>query len=297
MDAYLRMASLSPWVPCPDVVARRMLDVAQADGATVHYDLGCGDGRVNFHALDTYAVRRTTGIDIDPSMVRRADDRLGRRHPRPANVEFVAADLLDDAQASDLWTRMGSSDSSPGDTVITCYFVEEALQKIRPLLERHCGGSRSRQQEVGGRIRVVTCGYEMWGWDAKWSEVVLGLPIFLYELRGGDDDEEGEEDVPPPSIEDLKAAAMADSNNEVIEAAARAAEVDGGGWKSGAAEDQYSEPETFDYMFDPNERVNGAWDTFDEADELMRLMRQQEEEEEEAKAEEAKRVNGTNKKK
>ena len=282
MDAYLRMASLSPWVPCPDVVARRMLDVAQADDATVHYDLGCGDGRVNFHALDTYAVRHTTGIDIDPSMVRRADDRLGRRHPRPANVEFVAADLLDDAQASDLWTRMGSSDSSPGDTVITCYFVEEALQKIRPLLERHCGGSRSRRQD-GGRIRVVTCGYEMRGWDAKWSEVVLGLPIFLYELRGGDGDEEGEEDVPPPSIEDLKAAAMADSDNEVIEAAARAAEVDGGGWKSGAAEDQYSEPETFDYMFDPNERVNGGWDTFDEADELMR----QQEEEEEAKAEEA----------
>ena len=102
----------------------------------------------------------------------------------------------------------------------------------------------------------------------------------------GDDDEK-EDDVPPPSVEDLKAAAMADSDNEVIEAAARAAEVDGGGWKSGAAEDQYSEPETFDYMFDPNERVNGAWDTFDEADELMR----QQEEEEEAKAEEAERTN------
>ena len=83
---------------------------------------------------------------------------------------------------------------------------------------------------------------------------------------------------------------MADSNNEVIEAAARAAEVDGGGWKSGAAEDQYSEPETFDYMFDPNERVNGAWDTFDEADELMR-QQEEEEEEEEAKAEEAERAN------
>jgi len=264
MDEYLRMASLSPWVPCPDVVARRMLDVGKAGANVVHYDLGCGDGRLNFHALDTYNVKSTTGIDIDPNLIRRADDRLARRHPRPANVEFLTSDLLD---APELWKQMGSDPN----TVITCYFVEEALQKIQPLLERHCG-SRG--------IRVVTCGYEMKGWHAKWSEVVLGLPIFLYVLR--------DEEETPPSIEELKAAAMTDSN-EVIEAAARAAEIDGGGWKSGAAEDQYAEPEKFDYMFDPNEREDGGWDTFDEADEWVRQQ------EEEAKAEEAERANGEKK--
>lgn len=203
------MASLSPWVPCPDVVARRMLDVAKAGSTTRHYDLGCGDGRLNFHALDTYAVRHTTGIDIDPNLIRRAEERLSRRHPRPANVDFVTADLL---EAPELWKQMGSD----ADTVITCYFVEEALQKIQPLLEEHCGSKG---------IRVVTCGYEMKGWHAKWSEVVLGLPIFLYELK---DDEEA-----PPTIEELKAAmSMADSN-EVIEAAARAAEIDDGGGRAG----------------------------------------------------------------
>jgi SAM-dependent methyltransferase len=272
VDEYLKMASLSPWVPCPDVVARRMLDVGKAGGGTVHYDLGCGDGRVNFHALDTYGVRETTGIDVDPMMISRAEDRLARRHPRPDNVNFVAADLLDAPDG--LWERMGSSD--PANTVITCYFVEEALLKIKPLLEQHCAAKG---------IRIVTCGYEMRGWHAKWSEVVLGLPIFLYEPRGDDDDDE----QIPPSIEELKAAAMADSDNEVIEAAARAAELDGGGWKSGAAEDRYAEPEAFDYMYDPNERVNGGWDTFDEADEWVR------QEEEEAKAQEAERIDGKEK--
>jgi hypothetical protein len=43
-------------------------------------------------------------------------------------------------------------------------------------------------------------------------------------------------------------------------------------------------------MFDPNERVNGGWDTFDEADELMRRQ------EEEAKAKEAERMKGKTKK-
>ena len=259
------MASLSPWVPCPDVVARRMLDVAKAGSATRHYDLGCGDGRLNFHALDTYAVRHTTGIDIDPNLIRRAEERLSRRHPRPANVDFVTADLLD---SPELWKQIGSDTN----TVITCYFVEEALQKIQPLLEEHCGSKG---------IRVVTCGYEMKGWHAKWSEVVLGLPIFLYELK---DDEEA-----PPTIEELKAAmSMADSN-EVIEAAARAAEIDGGGWKSGAAEDQYREPETFDYLYDPNERVEGHWDDFDQADEDVR---QQEEEAARAAEEAKKNANG-----
>lgn len=264
MDEYLRMASLSPWVPCPDVVARRMLDIGKAGGTTHHYDLGCGDGRLNFHALDTYNVRHTTGIDINPNLIQRANDRLAKRHPRPANVDFVTADLLD---SPELWQQMGSDPN----TVITCYFVEEALQKIQPLLEEHCWSKG---------VRVVTCGYEMKGWHAKWSEVVLGLPIFLYELQ---DDEES-----PPTIEELKAAAMADSN-EVIEAAARAAEIDGGGWKSGATEDRYREPETFDYMYEPDERVDGHWDTFDQADEWV----QQQEEEEAKAAEEAKnKVNG-----
>lgn len=269
VDEYLRMASLSPWVPCPDVVARRMLDIGKADSTTRHYDLGCGDGRLNFHALDTYAVRHTTGIDIDPNLIQRAEERLSRRHPRPGNVDFVTADLLD---APELWKEMGSDP----DTVITCYFVEEALQKIRPLLEEHCGSSG---------IRIVTCGYEMRGWHAQWSEVVLGLPIFLYELQ---DDEES-----PPSIEELKAVmSMADSN-EVLEAAARAAEIDGGGWKSGAAEDQYREPEAFDYVYDPNERVDGHWDDFDQADEDVR---RQEEEEARAAEEAKKKVDGQKKK-
>jgi hypothetical protein len=30
MDEYLKFASLSPWVPVPDVVARRCLDIAKA---------------------------------------------------------------------------------------------------------------------------------------------------------------------------------------------------------------------------------------------------------------------------
>lgn len=29
MDEYLKFASLSPWVPCPDPVARKMLDISQ----------------------------------------------------------------------------------------------------------------------------------------------------------------------------------------------------------------------------------------------------------------------------
>ena len=73
-DDYLKKSSLSPWVPTPDAVARRMLQLAQASPADVHYDLGCGDGRVNAIALQSFGVKRTVGIDNDDELLRIARD-------------------------------------------------------------------------------------------------------------------------------------------------------------------------------------------------------------------------------
>ena len=81
MDEYLtRVATLSPWVPCPDPVARRMLDLAglaesprEAAGGKIHYDLGCGDGRVNFAALDVY-VPVSNDFDLQPRLIGTPDN-------------------------------------------------------------------------------------------------------------------------------------------------------------------------------------------------------------------------------
>lgn len=172
MDEYLKFASLSPWVPCPDPVARKLLDISQIGPDDVHYELGSGDGRINFHAIDPpYAVKKSVGIDIDPSLIQTSNDRMAKRHPRPQNMEFICADLLD---ATNDTTKQIWASIKDECTVLTMYFVEDALLKIKPALERHLGGSP---------CKIVTVGYEMHGWVPDWEEVILGLKIHLYDMK------------------------------------------------------------------------------------------------------------------
>lgn len=127
-QAYLALASLSPWVPCPDIVVKRVLEIANVNATDVHVDLGCGDGRFNFAAVDYYTddtaggersnggggrgcgVRESWGIDIDANILERCNVRLGRRFVpnsssdytttttektrKNSRVEFVRADLV-----------------------------------------------------------------------------------------------------------------------------------------------------------------------------------------------------------
>ena len=128
-QAYLALASLSPWVPCPDIVVKRVLEIANVNATDVHVDLGCGDGRFNFAAVDYYTddtgggesngggggcgARESWGIDIDTNILERCNVRLGRRFVpnssdytttttttttektrKKSRLEFVQADLV-----------------------------------------------------------------------------------------------------------------------------------------------------------------------------------------------------------
>ena len=74
-EDYIKKVSMSPWVPSPDPVARKMLELAKAGPDDIHVDLGSGDGRVNFMAMDApFEVSRSIGIDVDPEIVQVADN-------------------------------------------------------------------------------------------------------------------------------------------------------------------------------------------------------------------------------
>ena len=102
-------------------------------------ELGCGDGRVNFYAVDYGKVKKSIGIDIDEGILKQAHERLGKRYPQPP-IEFVTADLLDFNH--EVWEKVQEA------TIITMYFVEDALQKIRPILE---------EKLAGKQCRILTC--------------------------------------------------------------------------------------------------------------------------------------------
>lgn len=129
----------------------------------IHIDLGSGDGRVCFHAIDVFGVSQSLGIEVESEWIEAATERKHKRHPPPDHLEFREGDLLQDTTWEFLFSK------SP--TLVTMYFVPEALEQLKPYLEKLQGMND---------CRIVTCGYEVPGWQPSSVQVVLGLPIFLY---------------------------------------------------------------------------------------------------------------------
>ena len=172
LEEYLEKASLSPWAPLPESAYRKYFDLAVVEPGDVHVDLGCGDGRVNFHATDYAGVERSVGIDVDDDILQFARNRLAKRHPPPKNLEFHIADLMDESH--EIWEKVQEA------TIITMFFAQKALRKFRPVLERKL---------IGRRCRIITAGYGMPDWNPHTTEVVLGTQLHLY--KWGYDEEDG----------------------------------------------------------------------------------------------------------
>lgn len=136
-------------------------------------------------------MKRSIGIDIDTKIVEKANDRLAKRHPKP-NIEFIIGDLKD--PKAQVWDEVANA------SIITMYFVKEALEEIQPHLERIL---------LGKKCRIATVGYAMpksnVGWDPTWVEVILGTPIHIYELGLPMSDR-----LTPPNVEEPVAGGASD---------------------------------------------------------------------------------------
>eukprot|EP00934_Nitzschia_sp_Nitz4_P005468 Nitzschia sp. Nitz4//scaffold185_size43419//12101//12925//NITZ4_007297-RA/size43419-processed-gene-0.71-mRNA-1//1//CDS//3329539697//5458//frame0 len=170
-DYSEQKATLSPWTPVPESVARKIFDRANPTSEDVHVELGSGDGRVNFYAIEA-GVQRSVGIDVDEAIVEVAQQRLQRIHPMPP-LDFYVADLVDETSPNH--TRAWDDVSQA--TILTMYFAKEGLQTIRPLLERAL---------MGKQCQIFTCGYAMPGWDSQVVETVLDMPIYYYDWGNAD---------------------------------------------------------------------------------------------------------------
>lgn len=137
-------SNLAPFVPTPQDVVDRMLELAEVSENDVVYDLGCGDGRIVIRAAERYGARGV-GIDIDPQRVaesRANAERAGVSHL----VEFIQQDAL----------QVDVSDA----TVVTLYLLSSSNIKIRPIL--------TSQLEPGARI--VSHAFSMGNWEADQIE-------------------------------------------------------------------------------------------------------------------------------
>lgn len=126
------------YVPTPDQVVDRMLELARVSREDVVYDLGCGDGRIVVAAAKRYGAH-AVGFDIDPARVAEAR----------ANVaQSGVADLVSIEQR-DIFTL----DLRPA-SVVALYLLPELNVKLLPQLERLKPGSRivSHDFDIAGVV-------------------------------------------------------------------------------------------------------------------------------------------------
>lgn len=103
------------WVPTPDEVVEKMLDMAQVGPKDLVVDLGSGDGKIAIAAAKRGAKAR--GIEFNPDMV-----ALSKRNAQLAGVKV-------DFQQGDIF----KSDFRQAD-VVTLYLLPNLNERLKPIL-------------------------------------------------------------------------------------------------------------------------------------------------------------------
>jgi SAM-dependent methyltransferase len=130
---------LAPFVPTPQDVVDRMLELGNVTDADVLYDLGCGDGRVLITAAKKYGAR-AFGVDLEPYRVEES-----KANAKAAGVEGLVTVKLQDALTLDVSSA----------TVVTLYLVEWSTHKLKQML--------TSQLKQGARI--ISHNYRMGEWE------------------------------------------------------------------------------------------------------------------------------------
>lgn len=146
-----------PYVPTPENIVNRMLDMAKVGKNDVLYDLGCGDGRIVITAAKE---RGATGVGIDLNPVRIEEAK--------ANAKTAGVEKQVDFKVGDLF----KADVSKA-TVVTLYLLPEVNRKIRPMLWK--------QLKVG--TRVVSHDFDMGAeWPPEKEERIGGKTLYYWTI-------------------------------------------------------------------------------------------------------------------
>jgi tRNA G37 N-methylase Trm5 len=127
-----------PFVPTPHPLVEKMLQLAAVKPDEVVYDLGAGDGRIIFTAVNKFSARGVA-VELDlwrSSLIREKVIRLGLKE----RVEVRQEDLF--------------QTSLRGADVVTLYLLPEANRRL----------SKKLLQELPSGARVVAHDYPIPGW-------------------------------------------------------------------------------------------------------------------------------------
>ena len=137
------------YLPTPQPVVDKMLELAEVKKDDVVYDLGCGDGRIVITAVKDFGAKRGVGVDIEADLV-----DVSRIYAREAGVadrlEFRKGDVLDIKDLADA-------------SVVMLYMGEDVNLRLRPIF----------QKTLKPGSRIVSHDFPMGDWKPEKKLTVL----------------------------------------------------------------------------------------------------------------------------
>ena len=140
------------WVPTPQALVEKMLDMAKVTSRDIVYDLGSGDGRTVIAAAKRGA--QATGVEYNSDMVA-LSERIATKEGVAGKAKFIRGDIFE--------TDFSSA------TVVTLYLLPNLNLKLRPTLLKMRPGTR-----------VVSHAFSMDDWQADQIENVEGRTAYLW---------------------------------------------------------------------------------------------------------------------
>jgi Methyltransferase domain len=141
------------WVPTPDEVVERMLNMAQTKPEDYVIDLGAGDGKIAIAAAKKFGAR-ALGVEYNPQMV-----SLAQRNAKAAGVLGKAQIVQGDIFATDFTQA----------TVLTLYLLPVLNMKLRPQILAMRPGTR-----------VVAHAFNMEDWQPDETSNLDGRRVYFW---------------------------------------------------------------------------------------------------------------------
>lgn len=144
-----------PYVPTPEPVVARMLEMADVGPDDYVVDLGSGDGRIAISAVKDRGAKAAYGIDLDPRRIEEAQ----------ANAEQAGVADKVVFEQGDLFKK----DIADAD-VLTMYLLNTVNMRLRPVI----------LDTLQPGTRVVSHAFSMEDWEPDRSDIVEGARIYLW---------------------------------------------------------------------------------------------------------------------
>ncbi len=157
------------WIPTPDTLVTKMLEMAQLSSSDLLYDLGAGDGKIPIEAARRYGAT-AVGIEYNPEMAQFARENVKNAGVQ-SKVTIVTGDIFEE-------------NFSHAD-VLTLYLLESINVKLKPQILAMRPGTR-----------VVSNSFRMGAWqpdqavtvDNGWSAYLWVVPSQIqgtWKVSGG----------------------------------------------------------------------------------------------------------------